>query len=48
MKLMPVVPMPSKPSMATPLGAVAGSAQEAVTVWTWTSGYRTQLSAMMS
>ena len=48
MKFMPVVPMPSKPSMAMPLGLVAASAQDAVTVWTWMSGYRTQLSAMRS
>ena len=38
MKLMPVVPMPAKPSMAVLDGLVEASVQEAVTVWTWTSG----------
>lgn len=48
LKDMLVVPMPLKPSRASPLGAVDGSSQEAETVLTWTTGYRTALSAMMS
>ena len=47
MKDMPVVPMPLKPSMRTP-SPLGVSRQEAVTVLTWSTGYRTACSAIMS